>query len=78
MNDLQQGRLEQVCPACGLREAAGPYCSACLTKTDATDWRKAVLTDAQRAARTSRHSTPKVVATDTKTADPALLAAVAG
>lgn len=78
MSDLQQGRLEQLCPACGFREAAGSYCSKCHTKTGAADWRKAVMTDAQRAARTSRHSTPKVVATDTKTADPALLAAVAG
>lgn len=29
----QEGKLRQRCPACGLVEAAGGYCTKCLTKT---------------------------------------------
>lgn len=34
----QQGRLSQTCPSCGLVEAAGSYCSRCLTRTGEATW----------------------------------------
>ena len=27
---MERGKLDQVCPACGLWEAAGSYCTRCL------------------------------------------------
>jgi methionyl-tRNA synthetase len=52
MNELLvRGKLEQVCPSCGVREAAGAYCTACGTTTGAPLWRKGSITDAQREAR---------------------------
>ena len=30
---LQAGRLDQTCPHCGITEAAGAYCTSCLTPT---------------------------------------------
>lgn len=43
MNDsmaAQQGRLSQRCPACGIREAAGDFCTACLHPTGPADWHR--------------------------------------
>ena len=37
-DDLQRGRLEQACPACGRWEAAGSYCSGCYRPMTAADW----------------------------------------
>jgi len=58
---LQAGKLEQACPACGLKEAAGEYCSLCLTPTGEPHWFKPIATAAQTraldAARAKRHAT---------------------
>ena len=37
---LQAGRLEQVCPDCGRREAAGHYCTGCARPTGSAEWYK--------------------------------------
>jgi methionyl-tRNA synthetase len=37
---LVAGRLSQRCPGCGLREAAGFYCSRCCRPTGPADWRR--------------------------------------
>lgn len=47
---LGRGRLEQVCPACGMREASGAYCTACLTPTGLDHSRPTERTEAQRTA----------------------------
>ena len=57
--DCQQrdGKLDQSCPACGLVEAAGAYCSACRTPTGPADYARAVhRTDAQREAAARLHA----------------------
>lgn len=46
---LQTGRLEQVCPRRGLKEAAGGYCSRDLTPTGEDCSYRPTLTDAQLA-----------------------------
>lgn len=35
---LAGGKLSQVCPSCGTREAAGYHCTKCLTPTGPSDW----------------------------------------
>lgn len=35
---LREGRLSQLCPACGLVEAAGYYCTSCRTPTGEGNW----------------------------------------
>lgn len=64
----QQGRLSQTCPACGLVEGAGTYCTKCLTKTNEADWfvgpprgRHAPIRQAQR---------PETPPSDTQATDP--------
>ena len=58
----QSGRLEQVCPSpsCGMREAAGSYCSCCATRTGPADWFKPRASASQKAAldaaRAVRHA----------------------
>jgi hypothetical protein len=47
---LAQGRLSQRCPACGITEAAGSYCTACYTPTSEADWRPSERSAAQLAA----------------------------
>ena len=47
---LARGHLEQVCPDCGRREAAHPYCSGCLLSLTPADWQPTARTEAQRAA----------------------------
>ena len=51
---LQAGKLEQVCPTCGIREADGSYCTACATPTGEAHWRRGEMTEAQRLARATR------------------------
>lgn len=46
---LQAGRLDQTCPRCGLKEAAGAYCSADLTPTGEACSYRPIVTDAQLA-----------------------------
>lgn len=46
---LQTGRLEQTCPRCGLKEAAGAYCSWDLTPTGEVCSYRPIVTDAQLA-----------------------------
>jgi hypothetical protein len=46
---LQAGRLEQVCPTCELKEAAGGYCSWDLTPTGEARSYRPIVTDAQLA-----------------------------
>jgi hypothetical protein len=52
--------LEQLCPDCGRLEAAGGFCSGCYRRMGPTDWRKAELSDAQRAglARLNERRSP--------------------
>lgn len=35
---LREGRLSQLCPACGLVEAAGFHCTSCRTATGEGNW----------------------------------------
>ena len=35
---LAAGRLSQTCRSCGVTEAAGTYCTACLTPMSEADW----------------------------------------
>lgn len=48
---LQAGKLSQECPYCGRTEAAGSYCTGCARPMAETDWRRLVLSEAQRRAR---------------------------
>lgn len=48
--DFTAGRLSQTCPACGITEAAGRYCTACLAPTGQALWRRGEMSTAQRAA----------------------------
>ena len=69
--DLLAGKLEQVCPTCGLREAAGGYCTACATPTGPADWRRGTARQAQGAASRARaHAEPETGATALETANP--------
>ena len=52
----QQGRLSQVCPKCGITEAAGGYCTACLTRTGEAVWAPAERSEAQRAVFARRRA----------------------
>jgi hypothetical protein len=71
----QQSRLEQACPSCGMREAAGAYCTACLTATGVPYWRRAVRSEAQKAASgTSGHLRVERGSSAKKTAIPGPLA----
>jgi len=57
LRDLhQQGRLSQVCPKCGITEAAGGYCTACLTRTGEAVWAPAERSEAQRAVFARRRA----------------------
>ena len=57
---LAAGKLEQTCPACGLVEAAGPYCSACLTRTGPDTWyRNGDLAARRQRAPASPTTPPK-------------------
>ena len=65
---LQQGKLEQTCPKCGITEAAHHYCTACFTPMGPADWYPTPdrRTPAQRAAmeaasraRWSRQNAPR-------------------
>ncbi len=68
---LQAGRLEQACPACGLREAAGSYCTADGTPIGPADWRRGASRRAQGAASRARaHADPETGATALETANP--------
>ena len=65
----QQGRLSQVCPKCGITEAAGGYCTACLARTGEAVWRRGELGEVQRdalarsrAVRKQEAANPAVVA----------------
>lgn len=44
------GRLEQTCPSCGVKEAAGPYCTSCTTVTGLEDWHRHQASAASIAA----------------------------
>jgi len=69
--DLLAGKLEQVCPTCGLREAAGGYCTADGTPTGPADWRRGTARQAQGAASRARaHSAAETGATALETANP--------
>ena len=69
---LQNGKLEQVCPACGTREAAGWTCTKCLFQTGPDDWRRAERSAAQKAASSAvGHRRAEIGATKEKTAIPA-------
>lgn len=35
---VQRGRLTQICPACGVVEAAGSYCTRCRRPMTESDW----------------------------------------
>jgi hypothetical protein len=50
------GKLEQECPSCGLKEAAGPYCTACVTPTGIADWRRHEVSEASMAALERLHA----------------------
>jgi len=64
---LQAGRLSQVCPDCGLQEAAGAYCTRCLRPMSEQDWQSSA-TEAQQAAlaraRLARQDAPRPPLTD--------------
>lgn len=72
---LQAGKLEQACPVCGTREAAGYYCSKCSRPTGPDDWRPTARSDAQMAAsRANARTRAENLATSKKTAIPATVA----
>lgn len=79
MTDLttlhQQGKLSQTCPACGLTEAAGFYCTKCSTRTGPADWFRGTDSEAQAAAKKARalgrQSTSDRAANPAETAIPA-------
>jgi hypothetical protein len=50
------GRLSQVCSVCGVVEAAGSYCSSCLTKTGPAAWCKNPGRAAAVAARAAKRA----------------------
>jgi hypothetical protein len=56
---LRRGKLEQTCPACGRREAAGHYCSVCGRQTGAGDWYRNQDMDARREARERAPENPQ-------------------
>ena len=69
--DLLAGKLEQVCPTCGLREAAGGYCTADGAPTGPADWRRGTARQAQSAASRARaHAVAETGATALETANP--------
>jgi hypothetical protein len=45
---LQSGALEQMCRVCGRWEAAGDYCSWCLSPTGPADWYRNSRKDERR------------------------------
>ena len=47
---LAAGKLEQVCPVCWTREAAGWHCTRCLRQMGPDDWRRGERSEAQKAA----------------------------
>lgn len=47
---LEQGKLEQTCPDCGRKEAAGSYCTRCLRPMNLQDFCRPKRTAAQDAA----------------------------
>ena len=47
---LQAGKLEQKCPRCGLVEAAGAYCTSCLTATGEECAYRPIASEAQLAS----------------------------
>lgn len=64
--------LEQVCPDCGRREAAGGMCSRCFRAMTAADWRETARTDAQvEASRVNAHRRAERRSTSKKSANPA-------
>jgi hypothetical protein len=71
---LQAAGLEQTCPACGLRESAGAYCTRCARRTTAADWHKAVRSEAQQAASSATGlRRAETATTKEKTATPVTL-----
>ncbi len=57
MNELLvRGKLEQVCPTCGVREAAGTYCTACATPTGARFWTPGAANPGRVAAMSKRRA----------------------
>lgn len=65
------GLLEQVCPACGIREAAGGYCSTDETPTGPARWRRGAPTPAQAEAIRARATSRRLgAATDLGNANP--------
>ena len=72
LRDLhQQGRLSQVCPKCGVTEAAGGYCTACLTRTGEAVWRRGELGEVQRDALARSRATRKQEAANPAVLSPA-------
>jgi hypothetical protein len=67
---LQRGSLSQVCPKCGITEAAGAYCTSCLTRTGEGSWRRGELGEVQRDALARSRAVRKQEA-----ANPAVLTA---
>jgi hypothetical protein len=47
---FSHGKLEQVCPNCGLEEAASWYCSRCLRESVPAEWRTWADIHPERAA----------------------------
>lgn len=43
------GRFEQTCPACGISEGAGSYCTSCLCPISAVHWHAAIRSARQIA-----------------------------
>lgn len=69
---LNAGKLEQVCPDCRTREAAGSHCTNCTRPTGPDDWRLTERSDAQRATSgASAHRRAESRAMTAKTANPA-------
>jgi len=46
---LHAGNLQQTCPACGHREAAGSYCTRCETPLSPADWHRRPRAPRKRA-----------------------------
>jgi methionyl-tRNA synthetase len=56
---LQRGKLDQVCPDCGRKEAAGYECTACARPTGPAEWYRPAATASEierlTRARAKRH-----------------------
>lgn len=74
--DLERGRLSQTCPACGITEAAGHYCSRCHRAMGPADWK--AQERRQPGDEPETQPEPERAAPTFRGPDPAAFAASAG